>query len=1155
MEPLEIKLGERKKFLLDNNLEKLQEEFLKKKEKCSSKIIKNEQPKTNNNQSNTNNNIVFPVGEIKKKKGKKKIKDVITLNLPQLNTNQGQNQNLNNNTTKRSLFSLNYNEQENKDKKVNIKTGLPETFKITNIINKEQDNINNNINNINIDDNKNINNINIDDNNNINKNFENNDKLNKKEDFNSKEYDEINNENQRKIEQMSEEEILAAQKEIFASIPSDLIEKFKDNFFTNQIKKSLNAKDNNILNKGSNNYEQKLNEKENIKKEDSSNKTNISINNNLKNLNLNTLNNSSEASEENKEIILFSYDGKMKKENKNEYMLNNPESKEMIDYRYLTFEQLELKNKYFSLEEIHSLLSSSNSLQISIGVKTIYNLLKKNYHKTLDIFIGQLDSLLNKLYYLINSSNINVKSESLNCISLIYHDLFYEDYKQYKFNTLLLGSYPSVIVFNFSNLSKNLQKQKKLCIKTIMENDHDNILEYIKLLNNNINEEINDKLLNLIFYTIYISEKIPCQIEKIFEINFDILSKKQALIKLMIILCKYEELDKNISNFDKLVKNKYFLKYILELRGIKNNKYNIILPKDTGKSLKNKIYDMNYLLLFNNNNINYEIYSKENDYLLLSKILLMKIYFCLNTENNPDSDNYLSLFSSDNEINFWNDKFTECIHKLENNQNKNNLNYNELISIYKYISIFLILWYKSFRYPQLISYKKIYYDLSDILKLFPLFNSILYSTLNNHIYNKNILVLDKNDIIRNIYKYNILLEMNLNYIKCFIKNYDIKTNINGLSLYIIKLSELINKGDEYYYRKYIKILKTLISKKLSYSKIENINNYFDYKEIEDDLNFYLYSNDDLRKSIYYKRIFSFINNNERLNNLNLNLDNNINNNDKLFDSKYFPFDNNFIYQILGNDKAKVSIKTSYLLILTLLYENEDIERIINSFSNIITPFEIIIKFITTINLSEFNKNKKLNDLFEKFVKFNLLEGKLENINMSKTDNNKIILSNFFELYESNFFVDENKILIIMIPILFIFLHNNHNYNINNNKLIEPFKYKKTIESIVYDNFNCIIEYKDYYNLEMNRRQSIIEYLIGNLSVIFSSFYQTLILSFLKIDNRENKDNNLIYDYIKRLCDEFNIKKDDYKKYVENDGMLIDLIEKSIIMKNKKINNN
>ena len=438
--------------------------------------------------------------------------------------------------------------------------------------------------------------------------------------------------------------------------------------------------------------------------------------------------------------------------------------------------------------------------------------------------------------------------------------------------------------------------------------------------------------------------------------------------------------------------------------------------------------------------------------------------------------------------------------------------------------------------------------------MFPLFNKILTKTLNDFIFNNQQISFDKNDTMRNLYPFSILLEMNLNYLKCFIKNYDEKTNINGLSLYFIKLSELINKGDEYYYRKYSKILRALLSKKLSFSKIKNINDYFDYKEIEEDLNFYLYSNDDLRKSTFYKRIFSLIHNNERLNNLNLIIsqDNNSINNDKIFDSKYFPFDSNFIYQILNNEKSKVSIKINYLLILTLLYEKENIQNIISNTStfNIITPFEIVIKFILTINLSEFNTNKKLFNLFKIFVRYNIIRENFENINMSLTDNNKIIMGNFFELYDSNYFVDENKILIEIIPLLFIFLHNNRKNE--NNKLLEPFRYKKTIEGVVYDNFNFVSQYKNFFDINEDEKNNIIKYLMENISIMFTSFYQTLILCYLNYRNNLKKegnnnidDNNLITEYAQRLCDKFGVKKEDYKNYVENKETLIGLIKNEI----------
>ena len=1134
IDSLETKLGKRKQFLFDNDLEKLQKEFIAKKEKCNSKIIKLENKKSEN-EANFRN-LIIPTGEIKQKKGKKKVKDIITLNLPPLN--QENEINTKKNPESSSLFSINYNKLEEKNKNINRipidinkTTGLPDTFKIEQIEKEskiEEDKTINAIKEMEIEE---VNDENI-----------------KEELFKSKEYEEINNENQKKIEQMSKEEILEAQKEIFASIPSDLLEKFKSNFFTQQIKKSL--------------HEKESNKSKEIKLEENKNKeNNIIMNQNKDNINLNfkkILNNKTNDSQSvlnnNEEIILFSYEGNMKKENKEKYLINNPELKETIDYRFLTFNELELNNKYFSLDEINALLSSSNNLQISIGLRIILNLLKNKYHLTLDIFINQLESLFNKLYYLAYSTNLNIKSQTLQCISLLYHDFFYEDYKIFKFNSMLLGMYPCIVYFNFNNMSKNLQKQKKLCIKSIQENGYKNIIEYINILRNGgINEEINNNLLSLIFFTIYICEQLPCKLSKIFEINFDILSNKQCLIKLMAVLCSYEEFGKNIKFFDKLMKNKNFFKFLIELRGLGNSNSILIEKNEYKKSVKRKIYYLNYLLLFNNNNsIKYDIYSKEEDFLLLSKILQLKLFYCLNPENNNESDNYLSLVNSDTELNFWTDKFRKGIKILE--ENEIGINYIELISIYKYISTFLYFWHKTFKYPQLISYKKISIDLNDILNLFPLFNKILTKTLNDFIFNNQQISFDKNDTIRNLYPFSILLEMNLNYLKCFIKNYDEKTNINGLSLYFIKLSELINKGDEYYYQKYTKILRALLSKKLSFSKIQNINDYFDYKEIEEDLNFYLYSNEDLRKSNFYKRLFSLIHNNERLNNLNLMIsqDNNNVNNDKIFDSKYFPFDSNFIYQILSNEKSKVSIKINYLLILTLLYEKENIQNIISNTStfNIITPFEIVIKFILTINLSEFNTNKKLFNLFKIFVRYNIIRENFENINMSLTDNNKIIMGNLFELYDSNYFVDENKILIEIIPLLFIFLHNNRKNE--NSKLLEPFRYKKTIEGVVYDNFSFISKYKNFFDINEDEKNNIIKYLMENISIMFTSFYQTLILCYLNYRNNLKEegnnnidDNNLITEYAQRLCDKFGVKKEDYKNYVENKETLIGLIKNEI----------
>ena len=137
---------------------------------------------------------------------------------------------------------------------------------------------------------------------------------------------------------------------------------------------------------------------------------------------------------------------------------------------------------------------------------------------------------------------------------------------------------------------------------------------------------------------------------------------------------------------------------------------------------------------------------------------------------------------------FWTDKFRECIQKLS--EDKNEMKYDELMSVYKYISIFLFLWHKAFKYPQLIAYKKINFELSDILNLFPLFNNILIKTLNEIIFNNKQISFDKYDTMINLYPYSVLLEMNLNYLKCFIKNYDVKTNINGKFQILIIISTI-----------------------------------------------------------------------------------------------------------------------------------------------------------------------------------------------------------------------------------------------------------------------------------------------------------------------------------------------------------------------------
>ena len=87
------------------------------------------------------------------------------------------------------------------------------------------------------------------------------------------------------------------------------------------------------------------------------------------------------------------------------------------------------------------------------------------------------------------------------------------------------------------------------------------------------------------------------------------------------------------------------------------------------------------------------------------------------------------------------------------------------------------------------------------------------------------------------------------------------------------------------------------------------------------------------------------------------------------------------------------------------------------------------------------------------------------------------------------------------------------------------------------------------------KEKIVDYLLNNKSIMFSSFYQTLILSYLKfINENRNENKNLIYVYIERLCNELDAKKEDYQKYIETDGFLVDIIEKAIIKNKNHISN-
>ena len=1058
----------RKIELLSDDLEEMQKEFLDKKEKCNVKIKKEKIEESQNKP------IEKISSKIEKIKGKKKTRDVISLNIP---LNLG---NVNIPKQKESLFGLNFEKEEkNFDiNKIDKKTGLPGTFKLGNYDNElkkiiqDKKNENNRDNSI-----KNIEENNFED---------------------DSEYAKINTENIKLIQGMSKKELLENQMEIYQKIPTDLIEKMKKGYFRKQLEKEFGK------------TKKSQNENLNLNKKDINNKNKIE--NHLKKANENNQKKICIMKDE----YLFKYNGEVKKISVNENELEkDKDNNSKVDFSHLTFNELELNSKYFSLKEIYNLLSSSNVMHISFGIKVLYNLVDKKLYREYSDFSRELFSFINALYYLMDHTNVNVRLISLKIFIFLLKDFFYEDYKEFKFNCYLLGNYPSFLIFNFEKLNKDLISVKKSFIQ-LMKNNNKN---YFKNILNNSNNEINEIYSDIIFYLTYINGGLDRgQIEKFIQIEeiMKTLLHNQKFLKLLIIFSSINEIEENKNYLIQYIKNKFFLRYIFKLRGIENN----IIIKNKPNNLNEKIYEMNYILLNNNenNNIPSDIYLSETNFLLLSKILLSKLNYSLEIRNNKENDDYPPMISNDSELKFFENIYNQCISKL----NIQKLNYYEIISIYYYLNIFYIFWNKAFKYPKIISYKTISISLDEIIKLFDVINQHL-----NYIISNLIPILKEEKYII-LYKYEIFLSMCLNYIKCFIKNYDKKYDVKNISTFLIKLSELINKGSEYYYNKYNKCIKNIIGRK--YQEMSNIfpkKIEINFNDIEIDLNFYLDSNEDLRKSIFYKKIFLLSDNHESLKEI-------VNNNSILINSKYFPFDNNFIFQMIYNDKGKESIKINYLIILMILFYKENF---IDNFPQI-TPIEIAIKFFINTKLTQFENNQKLSNIFENFILTYVCN--CENINkmyIINSDSNKMIMNNFFSLYETN--ITDTNIFYKLILILLIYYFN----NATNNKLyLDTQKFQNNIELIVYENMGKCIQKQNEFEFSNEQRKKIIMFLMNNLSKCESSLYQILIISYIKcINNIENIDNTIISEYSKKLIEYFNIELDDYDKFLKDDKIIINKI--------------
>jgi hypothetical protein len=107
-------------------------------------------------------------------------------------------------------------------------------------------------------------------------------------------------------------------------------------------------------------------------------------------------------------------------------------------------------------------------------------------------------------------------------------------------------------------------------------------------------------------------------------------------------------------------------------------------------------------------------------------------------------------------------------------------------------------------------------------------------------------------------------------------------------------------------------------------------------------------------------------------------------------------------------------------------------------------------------------------------------------------------------------------------------------------MINPEKYSKNIEQIIYENFNLLTE--DSFVTDGIDVDIVLTNIINNLSISNVNIYQTLILCFIKFNKHlHNGRQNIILLFIQKLIEYFNIQLNDYDDYILHNEKLINIM--------------
>jgi hypothetical protein len=930
------------------------------------------------------------------------------------------------------------------NKPISKVTGLPETFKI--------------------EDYTKYNNTNNKTTNNERKNYID---IISNEKIEDKEYSEIHNQNIKAIKEMSKDDLIKYNQVLKTSIPAKLLEKMKTGYFQKTLRQAKIKPDEDDL------------AKESVQDQDEKQAEEIQI-----------------AKKDVKLVKGFNYNGELK----------DIEEVDIKDYSKVSFEELELANKYFSTKELSNLLSSSSDNHITIGLKVIKNIFSKQ-EKDKQAYIDEF--MNNKLHViclgLLEHKNINIHTVAFEITKIYFENVYHNDYREFKYNLFYFNNFPIV------------KKDYNDLIGLYINNNIQNLKLLFKRIFSALQSSTTliDIYLKTFFYMLFISNElmnlfINSDLQKAFNdfINSDIknISTAKFIIKIIQLICSFDlsqlnnylpVINKYRKIFDNQVKtNKFFFLYSLKFQDFKQHDIKII----------NKPIDIVLITrLINNRTINdfissefitfelFDNHSKGDEQVLLrlSKVLRLrgKIFKYMNSL----SEDFIILTAD--EIDKINKEIIRSFGTFKSLVKKDldlctNIYFDFCTQILNTIKLIN-------KYPKSVKYVKAFPE-NEI-------TSALFDILNTQEINE--LIFSDNNSDYPTFRKENFVKLILSLMKANKNNNKYQKVFSNL---FYNLPSVIGNYGEYYFQKYLKYLNIFIFNKIQ--TVKEISEFikiseFSSDDLNIDLNIYLSSNEDVRRSTLFKNI--------------IDLDESpmgILYNDEANKSKYFPFKKNFILQMVHSDKLQPNLKLNYFSLLIILLFNS-VDRF-----NDLNLFEILLRAI--VNYKDLILNNKAENIcnfyIEKLLLSNVIDNKLS-VTLKKNKDNDLILDLFYTKFENC--LDDNE-LDYYYKLLFLMLIIQH----SNPRAIE---YDNTsLSAVIYSNFTKLgqpLESVGFITPENSDK--VISFIINRLDLKFSELYEIMILNYLRFKDSESFEskNSVFFRLIEILLAFFGIDKStDYR---------------------------